>query len=226
MRRRAILLEDKLERYRAILDAAERLLLRSPARPANMEEVADEAGLAKGTVYLYFPSKEGLLLALHERNIDGLFQALTTLLDGEATVTIADVAAVMHERMVNPPLFLPLASRCVALMDRRFARRLSKRLERAGASLQRHFDALTREQAVALLSNSYALVIGLWQIAGSESGQQLKRAMIALWEGTLPADAARGLAESAGDPDRLAGDAPIRGRAQEYDRIGDVAARR
>ena len=53
----------------------ERLLLRSPDRVANVAEVADEAGLAKGTVYLYFPSKEELLLALHERNIDGFFRA-------------------------------------------------------------------------------------------------------------------------------------------------------
>ena len=30
---------------------------------ANVAEVADEAGLAKGTVYLYFPSKGELLLA-------------------------------------------------------------------------------------------------------------------------------------------------------------------
>ena len=63
IRQRAIQAEDKQERHHAILDAAERLLLRSPERIANVAEVADEAGLAKGTVYLYFPSKEELLLA-------------------------------------------------------------------------------------------------------------------------------------------------------------------
>ena len=72
IRQRAILAEDKQERQHAILDAAERLLRRSPERIANVAEVADEAGLAKGTVYLYFPSKEELLLALHERNVDEL----------------------------------------------------------------------------------------------------------------------------------------------------------
>ena len=74
IRQRAIQAEDKQERHHAILDAAERLLLRSPERIANVAEVADEAGLAKGTVYLYFPSKEELLLAVHERNIDGFFR--------------------------------------------------------------------------------------------------------------------------------------------------------
>ena len=76
IRQRAIQAEDKQERHHAILDAAARLLARSPDRIANMADVADEAGLAKGTVYLYFPSKEELLLAVHERNIDGFFRAL------------------------------------------------------------------------------------------------------------------------------------------------------
>jgi AcrR family transcriptional regulator len=57
IRQRAIHSEDKQERHHAILDATERLLTRAPVRVANMAEVADEAGLAKGTVYLYFPSK-------------------------------------------------------------------------------------------------------------------------------------------------------------------------
>ncbi len=75
IRQRAIQAEDKQERHDAILDAAQRLLLRSPERVANVAEVAEEARLAKGTVYLYFPSKEELLLALHERNVDGFFRS-------------------------------------------------------------------------------------------------------------------------------------------------------
>ena len=78
IRQRAIGAEDKEERQQALLDAAERLLLRSPERMASVAEVADEAGLAKGTVYLYFPSKEELLLALHERNVGGFFTTQRT----------------------------------------------------------------------------------------------------------------------------------------------------
>ena len=80
IRQRAMQAEAKQERHDAILDAAERLLSRSPDRMANVAEVADEASLAKGTVYLYFPSKEELLLAVHERNIDVFFRALIACL--------------------------------------------------------------------------------------------------------------------------------------------------
>ena len=57
----------------------------------NVAEVADEAGLGKGTVYLYFASKEELLLAVHERNLDHFFGALNALLEREAPVTIDDL---------------------------------------------------------------------------------------------------------------------------------------
>ena len=58
----------------------------------SVAEVADEAGLAKGTVYLYFPSKEELLLALHERNVGGFFRALIALLDSASAVDVDERA--------------------------------------------------------------------------------------------------------------------------------------
>src|SRR6188474_511521 len=150
IRQRAIGAEDKEERQQALLDAAERLLLRSPERIANVAEVADEAGLAKGTVYLYFPSKEELLLAVHERNIDGFFQALIARLARDEPVSIQDVLALTHEHIVEPPLFLPLAARCFGLMAQSippepalaFKQRMAERLTRAGAGLERHFQQL------------------------------------------------------------------------------------
>ena len=88
IRQRAIQAEDKRERHDAILDAAERVLLHSPERVASVAEVADNAGLAKGTVYLYFPSKEELLLAVHERRISGFFHDVIALVEAGASVTV------------------------------------------------------------------------------------------------------------------------------------------
>ena len=115
IRQRAIHAEDKRERHDAILDAAERVLLHSPDRVASVAEVADDAGLAKGTVYLYFPSKEELLLAVHERRIDGFFRDVIALVEGAAPVSIDAMLALTHRHLVDPPLFLPLASRCFGL---------------------------------------------------------------------------------------------------------------
>lgn len=49
---------------RAILDAAERIFLRTGYLGTNMDEVAAEAGVAKQTVYKHFGSKEALFVTL------------------------------------------------------------------------------------------------------------------------------------------------------------------
>ncbi len=187
IRQRAIQAEDKQERQQAILDAAARLLARSPERIANVAEVADEAGLAKGTVYLYFPSKEELLLAVHERNIDGFFRALIDRLADTTPVTVGDVLALTHKHIVAPPLFLPLAARCFGMMGQSvpveaalaFKQRMGERLSAAGAGLERHFEELAPGQGVALLRHSYALIIGLWQM--SPAAQASSRAPTQTW---------------------------------------------
>ncbi len=215
IRQRAIQAEDKQERQQAILDAAARLLARSPERIANVAEVADEAGLAKGTVYLYFPSKEELLLAVHERNIDGFFRALIDRLADATPVTVGDVLALTHKHIVEPPLFLPLAARCFGMMGQgvpveaalAFKQRMAGRLSAAGAGLERHFTELAPGHGVALLRHSYALIIGLWQMSPAAQAHdmacplqvpggsspifdydyaaELDRALLALWAGTV-----------------------------------------
>lgn len=221
IRQRAVQAEAKQERHDAILDAAERLLLRSPARMANVAEVADEAGLAKGTVYLYFPSKEELLLAVHERNIDGFFQALIARLEDDGAVTIDDMLALTNQHMIEPSLFLPLAARCFGMMGQgvpaevtfAFKQRMAQRLQHAGAGLERHFPDLAAGDGVGLLRRSYALIIGLWQMSGESAGgacglqlaaadpvvvgwrylDELDIAMRAMWAGTVgrPSSATR-----------------------------------
>ena len=179
IRQRAIQAEDKRERHDAILDAAERVLLHSPERVASVAEVADDAGLAKGTVYLYFPSKEELLLAVHERRIDAFFRDVIELVEGKTPVSIDSMLVLTRRHLVEPPLFLPLASRCFGMMAHSlpvdaamaFKQRMAGRLERAGAGLERHFATLLPGGGVALLRRSYALILGLWQMSVTASGE-------------------------------------------------------
>lgn len=55
------------ERITQILDAALRVFAREGFAKARMETIAEEAGLSKGTLYLYFDSKDALITALLER---------------------------------------------------------------------------------------------------------------------------------------------------------------
>ena len=49
------------------MDAAEKLFLEQGVAPTTVEQITDGAGVAKGTFYLYFSSKEDILSALGDR---------------------------------------------------------------------------------------------------------------------------------------------------------------
>lgn len=60
-----VLLGASPDKREAILAAALRLLARSGLHNTPMSALAREAGVAAGTLYLYFPSKEALINALY-----------------------------------------------------------------------------------------------------------------------------------------------------------------
>ena len=65
----------KQERPDEILDAALSELVANGYGATRIEQVARRAGVAKGTVYLYFPSKEALFKAVVRRSIAGRFRS-------------------------------------------------------------------------------------------------------------------------------------------------------
>ncbi len=62
-----------------ILDAADRLLARYGYKKMTIDDVAREAGIGKGTVYLHFKSKEDLVLSHIDRIIDRLLERLDAI---------------------------------------------------------------------------------------------------------------------------------------------------
>ena len=56
---------EKSDRRQAILDAAEKLVEETGVEHLSMNVLAARANVAKGTLYLYFATKEELLLALY-----------------------------------------------------------------------------------------------------------------------------------------------------------------
>ncbi|UUV06337.1 MULTISPECIES: TetR/AcrR family transcriptional regulator [Ruegeria] len=63
---------DREEMQGRILDAAMACFLDQGYHATKMQDVARQSGLAKGTLYLYFQSKEVLLLALLQRYFDDI----------------------------------------------------------------------------------------------------------------------------------------------------------
>src|SRR5438874_5038072 len=67
---------QRQEREALILQAAEEVLIEKGYHETSMDEIAARVGIAKGTVYLHFASKEDLVFALFERDLQKLQQAL------------------------------------------------------------------------------------------------------------------------------------------------------
>jgi AcrR family transcriptional regulator len=65
-----------------ILDATERLLARFGYKKTTMDDLAREAGIGKGSIYLYFPSKEEVVLSSIERIVARLLDCLRDIARG------------------------------------------------------------------------------------------------------------------------------------------------
>lgn len=78
-------------RRQQILDAAQRTLLQRGLQATTVADVADEAGVAKGTVYLYFESKSELLAALRARYLDEVVLAADPTPEAPASRRLRDL---------------------------------------------------------------------------------------------------------------------------------------
>jgi len=65
---------EKAERRCCILDAAERVFLTKGLAAATMDEIAHEAEVSKGTLYLYFKGKDELYLTIAQRALAEIVQ--------------------------------------------------------------------------------------------------------------------------------------------------------
>lgn len=94
----------KEARPRELLDAALALFVEKGFTATRSEEVAARAGVSKGTLFLYFQSKEDLFKAVIRENIGSLFPAWNEELDtfeGSSTDMVKYAMRVWWERVGN-----------------------------------------------------------------------------------------------------------------------------
>lgn len=72
---------EKARRRKEIIDAAEQIFFKKGIESATMEEVAQKAELSKGTLYLYFSSKEELHFTINLRAMAILKRKFEKVLD-------------------------------------------------------------------------------------------------------------------------------------------------
>src|ERR1700685_3737920 len=69
------------ERRDELVNAAQRLFLEHGVGLTTIEQITSGAGVAKGTFYLYFSSKEDILAELRDRFAQELLRSITAAVD-------------------------------------------------------------------------------------------------------------------------------------------------
>lgn len=64
----------KQEKFEMILDAAEKVIAANGFHGSQVSKIAKEAGVADGTIYLYFKKKEDILISLFEDRLGKLVE--------------------------------------------------------------------------------------------------------------------------------------------------------
>ncbi len=127
---------DKRER---ILDAAVRVFARKGFHATRVSEVAKAAGVADGTIYLYFESKEQLLVSLFEHRVERLLDYLETELPRAPT------ASQRLERIIELQLGLLEGERDLAEVVTVIFRQSTQLMkEHAAPKFNAYLDAIAR----------------------------------------------------------------------------------
>ena len=169
----AVTAEAKQQRRQDYLNTARALFLQQHSLP-SVAALAAEAGLAKGTVYRYFQSKEQIFIALLSDDFSQLFAGLAQLID-ELPVQPKDAAghfaAGYTALLQQSDSLLPLMAMLTAVLEQKlpqaellsFKQQLAEALQALGQRLATRLIGVTTEQAAQLLLHSYALTLWLYQ---------------------------------------------------------------
>lgn len=169
--KRARAAADKALRRQAFLEAASRLFGDADYAGVTMEGVAREAGLSKGTVYLYFGSKEALFLELLIRELEDWFgellPALVALQGQPAEVLARGFAAslVQRPRLTRLLVLLHVVLEHNVKLEtaRSFKLRLLDVMTPVATTLE-EVRGLAPGQGMRLLLHAHALMVGLLQL--------------------------------------------------------------
>jgi TetR/AcrR family fatty acid metabolism transcriptional regulator len=86
-RRTDITMKRNTDKYRKILDAAVMVFARQGFHQSTVAQVAKAAGVADGTIYLYFKSKDDILFQFYEYKARQVFERFRRAVD-EATLAV------------------------------------------------------------------------------------------------------------------------------------------
>jgi len=187
--------KQRQEREALILQAAEEVLMEKGYYETSIDEIAARVGIAKGTIYLHFPSKEDLVNAIFERDMQQLLQYVDITMSSAMTTRgkIESIFDLMHGGIISKRMQLVYSisnsaglrhllvekKGCLREIWDQLSMRLNSLLEEGKAAGE--FDSTLPTMVMlsafySLLSpKSYERLMEEGQMSAEEVGKNLKR---------------------------------------------------
>jgi AcrR family transcriptional regulator len=165
--------QDKVARREQLLAVTAELWEEKNFNSITMNEVASRVQLAKGTTYLYFQTKEELLLALLERELQAWFLELAQKLQTKKIFTPTEFARLLTKSLVQRRSFARLLCIQSSILEHNIS--LERALEfkhfllaqalSAATLIEARLEFLKRGEGIVLLQRINALIIGFYDLA-------------------------------------------------------------
>jgi AcrR family transcriptional regulator len=181
--KRAISEKDKLKRKEKILKTAWKLYKETDGQLPTVSLIAQKIGLSKGTVYLYFKTKDEIFLQLYMHQLREWHESVASKLQNhKGKISVTEFAKIWTDYVVKNPLLIKM--------------QIAQLLEGCGQISCQIFPGLTVSQAAKIHLRVYALIFGLWQITSNPPHirQALKKAKIKTFEPDFPESAVESVA--------------------------------
>jgi AcrR family transcriptional regulator len=183
----------KLERERAILDAARVLASESGLREVTLTDIAAAVGMHKSAMLRYFETREQIFLTLAAHEWRAWSTEVRRRLVEQADAAPADLAGVLSESLVERPFFCDLLAHTSLALERNvslesvrtYKRQVLVDVGSVSAALGEKAP-LGDEQARDLISTATSMAGALWQMAAPgttlrtlyESDRELAHAVV------------------------------------------------
>lgn len=169
-KKRAVLEKDKLSKRTSIIQAAASLLQKKDWAELSMDEVAKRAKIAKGTLYLYFPTKEDLCLRIHSADYETWFLDLYEFLNSSKELDAKMFSNWFVQSMDRHTRFLKLLPIVPTILEknasiqtiREFKTNIKLQITNVLPQLIRFFPFFNEQTGFLFLMQCHALAVGSW----------------------------------------------------------------
>ena len=175
-KKRARSLEDKSFRRQQILDAAAALFQEVGYEGFSVALLASKAGVVKGTLYLYFKTREEVFLALYDQSLNRMCDnAITQLTPGMSDRALCEL---VYDVAFGDSLYVPLQARLEKVIEHNVSidslinskRNFLKQVDRLATATAKAID-LDHAHATEFMKTLGVLIVG---VAGADLAPSLE----------------------------------------------------